>query len=85
VKAHRALPESAGAIRAADARLAALVLPNYPRQLPRPVKRRPWMLRASKSIIRCIMAVLDFIVIGFGSFVAIVALSIVALLAAYRH
>jgi hypothetical protein len=31
------------------------------------------------------MAVLDFVVIGFGSFVAIVGVSIVALLAAHRH
>ena len=34
--------------------------------------------------LRCVVAVLDLIVIGFGSFVAIVALGIVALFAAYR-
>jgi len=32
-----------------------------------------------------VMAVLDLIVLGFGSFVAIVAVGIVGLLAAYRH
>jgi hypothetical protein len=31
------------------------------------------------------MAALDLIVIGFGCFVAIVALGIVTLVAAYRH
>src|SRR5437762_6546746 len=60
-------------------------LPNYPRQLPRPVKRRPTILRASKSTIRRVMPVLDLIVIGFASFVAIVDIGIVALLTAHRH
>jgi len=40
------------------------------------VKNRPYW---------CVMAALDFIVIGFGSFVAIAAVGIVTLLAAYRH
>jgi len=31
------------------------------------------------------MAVLDVVVIGFGSFVAVIALGIVTLLAAHRH
>jgi hypothetical protein len=37
------------------------------------------------STIRCIMPALDLIVIGFGSFVAIVGVGIVGLLAAHRH
>lgn len=32
-----------------------------------------------------VMAALDLIVIGFGSFVAIVAMGIIALVAAHRH
>jgi hypothetical protein len=31
------------------------------------------------------MSMLDFVVIGFGSFVAMTAIGLVVLLAAYRH